>query len=493
MKFKTSKETQDFLEKVYYKVHADNKAIFGRTGLFLALGEGLPKGFTAKSDGVDLSDETILGNELAIVVKAALNHRAGKELTPEEYSKAFRLYFEYGNQRLAKIWEDAGHDLVEFVSKLTKLNTDFLQETSFIQSYGNSNNKTVDTAVKLKIFENHDGWTINESGGNGLMVVSGKPGRGKTQLVLDLLVQLAKQNVKFLFFDMKGELENSDSQSEERNFFFKETKVKYTQLIDEKLPINPLIRGKKDAENAQIATEVAALVKAFASQLGAIQENDIRDAYQELTSPDFSSLIEKIQEKSSKGVSQSILKKIDDFKLFSDSETSIPITKWLEHSQVIGFKKLGNDNETKSLAVAFILNTIMRQLNRNLPIINGIQPLQMVLFIDEAHLLLPKEGKSGLLGSLARQGRSWGFPVWLASQDADAFLTTGNNATDFSELADCAIHFSPETLNVTQQKKILGQIFHNKSFSKGEALLRLKHKQSQVGNVRQFYKNKGKV
>lgn len=39
--------------------------------------------------------------------------------------------------------------------------------------------------------------------------------------------------------------------------------------------------------------------------------------------------------------------------------------------------------------------------------------------------LLPRGHKAGLLSQLARQGLSWGFPVWLASQDADKFLTQG--------------------------------------------------------------------
>ena len=39
--------------------------------------------------------------------------------------------------------------------------------------------------------------------------------------------------------------------------------------------------------------------------------------------------------------------------------------------------------------------------------------------------------------TVRRGRRSWGFPVWLASQDADAFLTKGANATDFAELAEC--------------------------------------------------------
>src|SRR6266446_2622006 len=115
----------------------------------------------------------------------------------------------------------------------------------------------------------------------------------------------------------------------------------------------------------------------------------------------------------------------------------------------------------------------MKKLSRNLPIkADGIQPLKMVLFVDEAHLLLPKEHKAGLLSSLARQGRSWGFPVWLASQDADKFLTTGTNETNFSELAECGAHFSIHTLSDAQQKMILGGVLHTR-LKKGEASLRL--------------------
>ena len=106
---------------------------------------------------------------------------------------------------------------------------------------------------------------------------------------------------------------------------------------------------------------------------------------------------------------------------------------------------------------------------------NDIKPLRMVLFVDEAHLLLPKESKAGLLSTLARQGRSWGFPVWLASQDADKFLTTGTNETNFAELAECGVHFSPHTLTENQQRMILGGVIHTK-LMKAEAVLRLQGK-----------------
>jgi len=492
MRIKTSNEVGEFLESIWSRLHVTNKAVLGRAGLFLALGEGVPSGFKSiDSHGIELAEETILGDDLIPVVRAALNYRAGATLDEKGYKDAFRLYFEFGCTRLKQLWEESGGDQTLFITSLIKLAKPGPEALSI--GDGLSQTKSVvDSPVKLKLLTNVDNWVINAAGGNGLMVISGKPGSGKSQLALDLLVQLARQGVRFLFFDLKGELEDDPSnpqQMEKRNEFFRLTGAKYVRLIDKSLPINPLFKGKTDAENAQIATEVAALIKAFASQLGANQERAIRDAFVNLDVPDFYQLVDELEQSGSEGVELSIVEKIASFELFASASNALSIESWLSSSQVIDFKLLGNDNETKTLAVAFILNCFMRQLNRNLPIKDGIQPLQMVLFVDEAHLLLPKEGKSGLLGSLARQGRSWGFPVWLASQDADAFLTRGANATDFAELAACGIHFSPETLNSNQQKQILGQVL-NKQLDKGQGALRLAGKLF-TGDARQLWRDKG--
>ena len=76
-----------------------------------------------------------------------------------------------------------------------------------------------------------------------------------------------------------------------------------------------------------------------------------------------------------------------------------------------------DDQRKKPIAILCtdILNFLIKKLSQQLAVKNDIQPLKMVLFVDEAHLLLPKENKAGLLSSLARQGRSWGFPVWMPS------------------------------------------------------------------------------
>ena len=80
--------------------------------------------------------------------------------------------------------------------------------------------------------------------------------------------------------------------------------------------------------------------------------------------------------------------------------------------------------------------------------------------------------------------------MWLASQDANAFLTNGSNATNFAELAGCGVHFSPERLPEWQQKKILGGSFH-RQFKPGEAALRL-NGELRTGVARQFWRDGGR-
>lgn len=493
MKFDTSSEAHEFIESVHARVGARNQAVLGRAALFLALGEDIPPGFKPKdAKGVTLNDEQVVGDELGDVVRAALNHRAGRALDESGYRQEFRRHFEFGCQRLKQMWEESGNDQAKFVSALLKLSGD-LQASPGMRPPVPAM-PVIETEVTLKLLVDGHEWSVNGPGtNNGLMVISGITGTGKSQLALDLLAQLSGYGVRFVFFDLKGELEDDPGNAhkrENRKRFLHQTGARYIRLIQQDLPINPLYRHQNPTQNAQIAYEIASLIRCFAPQLGAKQERTIADAYQHLNAPDFISLCSELEQMGAKGVELAVLKKIVDFNIFASAQTAVGAEGWLSNSLVIDFKEFGNDNNTKALAVALILNFLMKKLNKNLAIRNGVQPLKMVLFVDEAHLLLPKEGKAGLLGALARQGRSWGFPVWLASQDADAFMTTGDHATDFAELAECGIHFSPHTLTDAQQRAILGGVVHAK-LKKAEAALRLQGK-LQTGMARQFWTDGGK-
>lgn len=494
MKFDTSRETHEFIETVFPRVGARNQAVLGRAALFLALGESVPSHFKPKnSKGVTLNDEQVVGDELRDLVRAALNHRSGRSLDETGYRQEFRRHFEYGCERLRQLWAESDNDQARFVSTLLKLTGG----TPIFDSSATTAVRVmpiVNQEVKLKLFTDGPEWSMNGPGTkNGLLVISGEPGSGKSQLALDLLAQLAGQGVRFIFFDLKGELEDNQNdlqQKQNREKFLQQTGARYVRLIREPLPINPLFKDTNQKVNAQIAYEIAHLISCFATQLGAKQVRNISAAYQHLLEPDFESLLNELEQGGANGVDVAVIGKIADLNLFASSRNCINPEEWLSSSIVIDFKDLGNDSETKSLAVALVLNFLMKRLNQPLAVKNGVQPLKMVLFVDEAHLLLPREGKAGLLGSLARQGRSWGFPVWLASQDADAFMTSGQHATDFAELAECGTHFSPHTLTDTQQRSVLGGIIH-RELKKTEAALCLQGKLS-TGMARQFWRDGGK-
>lgn len=494
MKFETSIEAHEFIESVFPRVGARNQAILGRAALFLALGQGVPPEFKPKdAKGVTLNDEQVVGEDLRNLVRAVLNHRAGRTLDETDYRQELRRHFEYGCQRLRQLWAESGNDQAQFISALlSRIGTDLgpLPPKASVRPM-----PVVEKEVKLKVLVDAPEWSVNGPGtNNGLLVISGQPGSGKSQLALDLLAQLTNFGVRFVFFDMKGELEddpNNSQQHKNRTTFLEQTGAQYVRLIQQDLPINPLYRLPNPTENAQVAYEIANLVRCFAPQLGAKQERNISDCYQRLAAPDFSSLALELENSGATGVDLAIIQKIERFNIFASTATSMPPEEWLRQSIVIDFKQFGTDSEAKALVAALILNFLIKKLGQQLAVKDDIQPLRMVLFVDEAHLLLPKEHKAGLLSQLARQGRSWGFPVWLASQDADKFLTEGAEGTNLAQLAECGVHFSPHTLSHADQKLILGTVVHQ-PFKKAEAALCQRGKLQTSGLARQFWRDNGK-
>lgn len=497
MAFRPSKEAEEFIELVHARVGASTKAVLGRSAVCLALSERIPDSFKpAAASGKDISWDALVG-ELEPVFNAALNLRAGRTLSEAQRQQEFRRHFEWGCRRMKELWEDeAGRDQGKFIAALLQRSTTVAAPHLPANEVTSASapQPVVEHEVKLSLLTDAEPWILNRAGGNSLLVISGKPGSGKSQLALDLLAQVARQGVRFVFFDLKGELEddpNNPRQRETRTKFLRQTGASYVRLIREELPINPLWREDNEAENNHTAYEIAALFGAFVPQLGAVQVGQLTESFQAMQQPDFTNWLVELESLGAQGVHRETLKRVCDYNLFASAALAKPVDQWLSSSLVVDFKSFGNDDATKALAVALILNLLMKKLNTQLAPKSNIQPLKMVLFVDEAHLLLPKEGKIGLLGSLARQGRSWGFPVWLASQDADSFETRGDKAVDFADLAECGVHLTPQNLNPSEQKRILGGELRQ-SLKKGEAAVKLLGSLS-IGAVRQYWRDHGGV
>src|SRR5690606_11781081 len=112
------------------------------------------------------------------VVRAALNHRAGKTLDETAYRAQFQLHFEYGCFRLKQIWEDSGNDQVKFVSELLKIGTAGDGSTLDTRPTGAPPAQAIiEHEVQLSLLTEAQAWSMNGAGTkNGLLVISGEPG-----------------------------------------------------------------------------------------------------------------------------------------------------------------------------------------------------------------------------------------------------------------------------------------------------------------------------
>ena len=291
--------------------------------------------------------------------------------------------------------------------------------------------------------------------------VVGDLGTGKTQLLKSLVFQITQSTVanqgvrpRFLLFDYKKDYSADD--------FVKATGAKVIKPY--RLPINLFdVSGAGDSmtpwlDRFRFFADV--LDKIF-SGIGPVQRSQlkqaVRQAYEECQSRGRQPTIYDVHAKyravlGNKADSPlSIIDDLVDMELFSAEPTTTATSEqFLDGVVVIALNALGQDDKTKNMLVAIMLNMFYEHMLRipKRPYV-GVEPqLRVVdsfLLVDEADNIMRYE--FDVLRKILLQGREFGVGVILASQYLRHFKA---GATDYREpLLTWFIHKVP---NVTPQE-----------------------------------------
>lgn len=290
------------------------------------------------------------------------------------------------------------------------------------------------------------------------MGIVGDLGTGKTQLLKSLIMQISNSKEmnrgvrpSFLIFDYKRDYSSPD--------FVEATGARVVR--PENLPINLFDTTTMEETTAPWLHRFrffADVLDKIYTGIGAVQRDKlkraVRTAYESTLdgSPTLYD-IHRIYLEMMDGKSDSILAIIDDLvdmQVFAtDIKQTVPFSEFLDGVVVISLDALGQDDRSKNMLVAIMLNLFYENmLKTNKKPFLGTNPqlraVESYLLVDEADNIMRYE--FDVLRKLLLQGREFGTGIILASQYLNHFKV---NATDYrSPLLTWFVHKVPNTTQV---------------------------------------------
>jgi DNA phosphorothioation-dependent restriction protein DptH len=289
--------------------------------------------------------------------------------------------------------------------------------------------------------------------------VVGDLGTGKTQLLKAMILQLAESQSRnrgvapnILIFDYKRDYSAADFVNAVGAKVFKPKDLPLnffdiSGVADDTMPwmsrfrffadvLAKLYAGIGPVQRERLRKAVKAAYDSAGPESPTLYE--VRDAYAELVGDNFDAPLSIISEMAEMQLFESDRAKLIDFPTFSRGVV------------VISLDALGQDDRTKNMVVAIMLNMFYEHMLRieKRPFLGTTQQTRFVdsfLLVDEADNIMKHE--FDVLRKLLLQGREFGVGVILASQYLSHFSTGG---TDYREpLLSWFIHKVP---NVTPQQ-----------------------------------------
>ena len=292
-------------------------------------------------------------------------------------------------------------------------------------------------------------WPLNDTATveNPHACIIGVSGQGKTQFVLDLLVQLREQNpdLTFTILDYKGDL--SDDGSSARRMFEDHLQCRIAVPGVSPVPAVPF-QKPQSFDREQYALGVTDLIGRFYPQLGSQQRLALREALVDVMSGDSGvqsfgfemlgdRLVGSYNEKGRRddGLME-VISRLRVLQLFEETPSEQNTSPLLNGSLLVRLNELAAD----TLPAAFLLISRLYEEMRRLPDASrrgSIVELRHVIFIDEAHHYLSQ--RSSPLARIIREGRSKGVAVFLATQSVSDLA--GAAGADYREFISNSFFF----------------------------------------------------
>jgi DNA sulfur modification protein DndE len=299
---------------------------------------------------------------------------------------------------------------------------------------------------------------------NSHLAIMGKPGVGKTQLLLKILADIRTQSnyqTNFIYFDYKGDVVDNLR-------FLDVAKALPFRLLQggQSLPINPFVLAAYDEQTVNVsAREKAESFASINSKLGVVQKGALTEAIRAayamragspLPYPDFHDVLQialsRYAEDGKKDDSLiEVLRDMANFDLFwrHGSETP-PMERLSGRTLLIDVHAMP---VLKELVAYLVIERLYKEM-ASLPdssIKEGRRTIRTILVIDEAHNYLTQ--KNIFLQKIIREGRSKGVVVFFASQSPNDYEQKFFN---FQELLEFAYIFQCDGVAASSVQDILG-------------------------------------
>lgn len=458
-KLYTSREAEGILNELFHWTKVEYAAL-ARIAIAVSIRmTGLNVRLTTDQTGKEFNRYSLIGNnDLLFKSLIALTH--GRQLNDEEYFLGYlKSHLDDGCLILDRFWKESESKVDEFLLKTSTLvptlpGRIYRGRVPILEiKIGQEQLTNEPVILRLNDTSKH---------ANAQLAIMGKPGVGKTQVLLKMLADIRNQSnfeANFIFFDYKGDVAANE-------IFTEVTKAQVFSLPKDTLPINPFVLSQYDPTSVKFsAEEKAESFASFDRGLGPLQKGNlsraVEKAYEnrrlmkDIPFPDFNDVnneIRLIYENEKEDKLTEILRRLTEFGLFWDHRSGHNLFETLhDKTFVVDLSKLP---ALKELVAYLIIERFYREMSALRDSEVGeetYREIRSILVIDEAHNYLGQ--KNTFLEKIVREGRSKGVVTFFASQSPNDYNQTDFN---FQELLEFVLVFQCEGVSVASIQNLLG-------------------------------------